>query len=193
MSRHLSPEEFVDALDGASPASARHLAACAECREELASLQATLGDARRAENISASEPSPLFWDHFSARVKQATANEPVDIRWSWARLVWKPAAALLVAAGALAIGLYVRPEVRPASSAAGGARPTVELASAALPAFEDDGSWSLVTALASELDWNELSQVAGPADGVADAMIEELTSEQREALARLLQKEMGDL
>jgi hypothetical protein len=150
-------------------------------------------DARGIESVDAAEPSPLFWDHFSARVKQATADEAVGSRWSWGRWAWKPAAALAVAAGALAIGLYVRPAVDPAGSLAGGTEPASELASAALPAFEDDGSWSLMTALASELDWNELSQAAEPAEGVADAMIEELTSEQREALARLLQKEMGAL
>jgi hypothetical protein len=193
MSRHLTPEEFVDALDAASPASASHLAACAECREELTSLQATLGAARGARETAASEPSPLFWDHFSARVKQATADERVGSGWSWGSIGWKPVAALTVAAGALAIGLYLRPAAPPAGPAPGGALPAIELASTTVPAFEDDGSWSLVTALASELDWNELSQAATPAEGVADAMIDELTSAQREALARLLQKEMGDL
>lgn len=190
MTRHLSPEEFVDALDGASPASATHLAECAECREELAALQSTLGAAR---GLEPDEPSPLFWEHFSARVKQATANESVGAPWSWGRFAWKPVAALMVAAGALAIGLYVRPAVEPTASVAGGVQPATELASAAVPALEDDGSWSLVTALASELDWNELSQAAAPSEGAADAMIEELTSEQRETLARLLQKEIGDL
>jgi hypothetical protein len=192
MTRHLSPEEFVDALEGSSPASAVHLARCAECREELATLQATLAEARRSEDAEASEPSPLYWDHFSARVKQAVANESVSPRWSWGRLGWKPAAALMTVAGVLAIALYVRPGGQPAGAPAGGAQPAIELASA-VPAFEDDGSWTLVTALASELDWNELSQAAEPADGAADAIIEGLTSEQREALARLLQKEIGDL
>ena len=190
MTRHLSPEEFVDALEGTSTASAAHLAECAECREELASLQVTLGDARHVE---ASEPSPLFWDHFSARVKQATAAEPVGAGWSWGRWVWKPIVAAMAAAGALAIGLSMRPGSQPAVSGAGPVQPATELASVAVPGFEDDGSWSLVTALASELDWNELSQAAEPAEGTVDAMIDELTAEQREALAKLLQKEMGAL
>ena len=190
MTKHLTPEEFVDALDGTSTASAGHLAECAECREELASLQATLGDARHVE---ASEPSPLFWDHFSARVKQATAHERVGAESSWGRWAWKPAVALMAAAGALAIGLSMRPSLEPAASVAGPGKPTTGLASDAVPGFEDDGSWSLVMTLASELDWNELSQAAEPAESTVDAMIEELTSEQREALARLLQKEMGDL
>jgi hypothetical protein len=190
MTKHLSPEEFVDALDAASPASAKHLAECAECREGLASLQATLAEAR---GIHADEPSPLFWDHFSARVKVATADESVGTRWSWGRFAWKPAVALMATAGALAIGFYMRPAVDPAASLAGAVQPASALALAAVPTFEDDGSWSLVTALASELDWNELSQAAAPSEGAADAMIEELTSDQREALARLLQKEIGDL
>jgi hypothetical protein len=143
--------------------------------------------------LEADEPSPLFWDHFSARVKQATADEPVGTSWSWRGFAWKPAVALMAAAGALAIGFYMRPAIEPGTSQAGGVQPATELASAAVPGFEDDGSWSLVTALASELDWNELSQAAEPADGAVDAMIDELTPEQREALARLLQKEMGAL
>ena len=190
MTRHLTPEEFVDALDNTSPTSRAHLAECADCREELASLQATLGDARELE---ASEPSPLFWDHFSARVRQVTSNEPIASGWSWWRWVWKPAFAAMAVAGALAIGLYVRPAVKPAGSVAGSVPPASELALAAVPGLEDDGSWSLVTALAAELDWSELSQAAEPAEATVDAMIDELTSEQREALARLLQKEMGDL
>ena len=190
MTKHLSPEEFVDALDGTQPASATHLAECAECREELSRLQVTLGEAR---DLEAEEPSPLFWDHFSARVKQATAAESVGTSWSWGRFAWKPAVALMAAAGALAIGVFMRPALEPDAPLAGGVQPATELASAVVPAFEDDGSWSLVTALASELDWNELSQAAAPSEGTADAMIEELTSEQRETLARLLQKEIGDL
>jgi hypothetical protein len=190
MTKHLSPEEFVDALDGTQPASATHLAECAECREELSRLQVTLGEAR---DLEAEEPSPLFWDHFSARVKQATAAESVGTSWSWGRFAWKPAVALVAAAGALAIGVFMRPALEPGAPLARGVQPATELASAVVPAFEDDGSWSLVTALASELDWNELSQAAAPSEGTADAMIEELTSEQRETLARLLQKEIGDL
>ena len=126
-------------------------------------------------------------------MKLATADESVGNRWNWGRFDWKPAVALMAAAAALAIGFYMRPAIEPAASIAGGVQPTSELASAAVPGFEDDGSWSLVTALASELDWNELSQAAAPSEGAADAMIEELTSEQRETLARLLQKEIGDL
>jgi hypothetical protein len=74
MTKHLSPEEFVDALEGtASSVSATHLRECESCRAELADMRSVLDDARAVE---ASEPSPLFWDHFSARVKGATLQEP---------------------------------------------------------------------------------------------------------------------
>jgi hypothetical protein len=60
-------------------------------------------------------------------------------------------------------------------------------------AIADDGSWGLVVGLASELKWSDVHEVAEPASGTADAMIDEMTAAQREAFVRLLQKEMGDL
>ncbi len=58
-------------------------------------------------------------------------------------------------------------------------------------AATDDGSWGLVIGLASELDWADVREVAKPAEGTADRMIEELTPAQRDEFARLLQEEMG--
>ncbi len=87
MTRHLSPEEFVDALEGTtSPVSATHLRECESCRAELADMRSVLDDARAVE---ASEPSPLFWDHFSARVKAATLQEPSGAAWL-SSFSWRP-------------------------------------------------------------------------------------------------------
>ena len=120
MTKHLRPDEFVDAMDGALPAArGAHLEQCAECRAELDGL---LSMQREAAADDAPEPSPLFWDHFSARVKQVTADESIGTRWNWGRFAWKPVAALTVAAGALAIGLYVRPAVEPAAAGPAGQR-----------------------------------------------------------------------
>lgn len=184
MTAHLSPVEFVDALEGGlSPSRDAHLSACAQCQSELAEIRAAADEARATE---VPEPSPLFWDHFSARVKQATRETTPRSWWlTW----WRPAAALAVAAGALAIGLGIR-QASDEPPASGSALTEVAVGQ---PLFEDDGSWSLVMDIAAEMDWSEVSQVATPVAGTADAIIEELTSEQREALARLLQKEMGDL
>jgi hypothetical protein len=43
------------------------------------------------------------------------------------------------------------------------------------------------------MEWDEVRQAITPVEGTADAMIEELTPAQLDALARLLEKEIGDL
>jgi hypothetical protein len=186
MMKHLSPEEFVDALEGAvSPVADAHLRECEPCRAELADMRAIVDVARAAE---ASEPSPLFWDHFSARVKDATQQEPSRAPW-FSVFGWRPVAALAVAASALAIAMYVRPANAPVPDG----DTTGGFIAATTPSIDEDGSWNLVMALASELEWSDVSQAAAPVEGTADAMIEDLTPDQREALARLLEKGIGDL
>jgi len=90
---HLSPEIFVDLLDGSlTEASVPHLAGCHACRQQLAELR---GAWQAAESLEAPEPSPLFWDHFSRRVKEATATTTVPSHGWWP--AWRP----MVAFGAM--------------------------------------------------------------------------------------------
>jgi hypothetical protein len=86
--KHLTPPELIEAAEhSAPPARMTHVEACRACATAVAELRAALGDARLAADVP--EPSPLFWDHFSARVKDATSGEPVPHpRW-WAG-VWRP-------------------------------------------------------------------------------------------------------
>lgn len=185
MSEHLRPEDFVDALDGAPSASAQaHIDACAICQAELANLQSVVSDAERVE---APAPSPLFWEHFSERVRLATAAENVPGAAAWWHAWWRPAGMLAAAAGAIALVIALRPAApSPDGAVAGTASPVQSLEVA------DDGSWGLVMGLASELAWTDVKEAAEPRAGTVDAVIEELTPSQREALVRLLQKEMGE-
>lgn len=82
MSTHLRSQEFVDALDGAlAPDRLEHLDGCGACRAELAAMQSVMIDVRPAGGVP--DPSPLFWDHFSERVRQATAADPVPDPAPW--------------------------------------------------------------------------------------------------------------
>jgi hypothetical protein len=192
MTNHLRPEEFVEALDGAlAPDLQAHLVACGQCRQELEQLRSLVGDVR---GVDAPEPSPLFWDHFSARVKQATLAEPVPAAGAWWRQwsslpkLLRPIGAVATGAVALALMFALRP-VTPVPSS-----PSVESVPVSVPMpVADDGSWGLVVGLASGLEWTDVHEVAEPVSGTADAMIDEMTAAQREAFVRLLQKEMGDL
>jgi len=80
---HLSPEEFIDVIDGTrSEPSVPHLQSCSACRDRIAELRATL---TAAADASIAEPSPLFWDQFSQRVHDAVAMEPVRGGWRSSR------------------------------------------------------------------------------------------------------------
>jgi hypothetical protein len=184
MSEHLRHEEMIDALDATLGAPRQaHVAACESCREELARLRSTLREVE-AQHIPA--PSPLFWDHFSARVQQATAGEALPSPQAWWHAWVRPVGMLAAAAGAVALVVVLRPS-HPAIGNAPADRPA-----AAVDALADDGSWGLVIGLASELDAADVREAAKPADATVDAMIEELTAAQRSALVRLLQEEIGE-
>src|SRR5947209_4084031 len=66
---HLKSNELIDLAEGIRPeASAPHLQACGDCRRQLDDLRAMM---TAAANVDVPEPSPLFWDHLSARVHAA--------------------------------------------------------------------------------------------------------------------------
>lgn len=184
MTEHLRPDQFVDALEGALPAEhAAHLELCDACRAELERLRTVHGDLL-ADDIP--EPSPLFWEHFSARVHEATAREPIAAA-SWWRAGWRPVVAL--GAAAAVILAFLTPMRQAPAAPAGSSEPAV---TATDLAFEDDGSWDIVMDLASGVAWEDLREAVVPVAGAADAAIEELTAAQREALVRLLKQEIGE-
>lgn len=177
MTHHLSPEEFVDALDGTLDARRmNHVRECEACRAGLESARVALAE---AQELRVPEPSPLFWDHFSARVTDATAAEVPRGRPAWFP-GWRPLGAIATALGALALVIVLRPAPAPSVVPVSG------------PAAMDDGTWGLVVGLAAELSWSDVHEAATPEDGTADAVIQDLSAAQREALARLLQQEIGE-
>ena len=196
MSRHLRPEEFIDVIDGpdaldaaASAPLRQHLDGCEACRAELDALRLTLTD---ASGVPPAAPSPLFWDHFSARVQRATAEERAVPESSW-RSWWRPAAAFAGVAGAIALIFALRPGA-PVNQGTEIAPESTTAVITPLPAFadpEEESAWGLVLALASEFDTDVVREAVTPQAGAADAMIERLTDKQRSELARLLQQEMG--
>jgi len=183
MTTHLSPDEFIDALDETLPsAHAAHLDECESCRAELAELSIALAD---ASAVPATEPSPLFWDHFSARVAHAIAAEPAR-RW-WLP-IWKPVAG----AAAIAAAVLLAVVLRPAPDAVVPAGEAVVADAGTVLVNEDDGSWEFVVGLSSDMAFDDVREAVTPAAGTADEAIAELTAEQRAALVRLLRQEMGE-
>lgn len=190
--RHLTPDEFVDLVEGALPgARAAHVETCAACRRQADDVRAALA---AAVEDDMPEPSPLFWDRFSARVRRAIDAEPARRSpWGW---VWRPAVGLPLAAAlvALIVGAVVwrvvpvptgEPEGTATAVVAPGVVPTDEVA---LP--PDDESWNLVAMIAATAEWDDTEAAgfsAGP--GAADRAVLLLTPEERAELARLLSAE----
>jgi hypothetical protein len=71
---HLTPEELIDSRERQlPPARQAHADTCAVCRAELAHLDEVLLDVAA---VDVPEPSPLFWDHLSTRIRDRVAHEP---------------------------------------------------------------------------------------------------------------------
>jgi hypothetical protein len=190
--RHLSAEELIDLAEGARPeSSAPHLASCDDCRRQLAGVRATLHAAAEAD---VPEPSPLFWDHFSARVHEAIAAEGTPRRvawfggWSWSRLAM-PVSIGALAAIVIAAGLTVRFSHHPDLSTP---EAVAEAGAAAEPGIvADDPSLDLVADLTAGLDWDTAGDGGlTTREGTADRAVAQLTEGERRELQRLLEQEL---
>jgi len=194
---HLKIEELLDLAEGArAEATAPHLVSCAYCREQLADLQAAMAAVAPGGN-EIPEPSPLFWEHFSARVREAvvveTASKPGMMDWAAGWLSWKVSAPVTAVAFLLLVTLSVRNAHAPAVSSETAALVTVAEAPADTAASStDDPSWALVTDLAADMDWDAVVEagLAAPT-GSVDRAVFDLSADERRELQRLLKEELA--
>jgi hypothetical protein len=184
---HLQPDALVDLAEGTRPeSSAPHLATCEVCRQQLAELKAMMS---AAADVAVPEPSPLFWDHFSARVREAVAAEGVSRRsfWSWPRLAL-PAAAAAMAGVILAVALNTGPVATPEA-------PTASVASVDLLSDPqspgDDTALTLVAELSSDMDLDAAREAGLAAGGSAEHAVTHLDGGELRELRRLLQEELA--
>jgi hypothetical protein len=198
---HLSTEQFVDAVEGVPAASASaHLEACERCRRQVADLRALMN---RAAEDDVPEPSPLFWDHLSARIREAVSVQPPPARglfgWLDARALFGagPAPAVTVIAASLLATVVVtgvaglRWNTDDRQSIGGKARAMADADADADP-LADDPSLQLVARLAADVDWESTPSVAlVTVAGGADAAVAQLTANERRELGRLLNEAMG--
>jgi hypothetical protein len=183
--RHLSPSEFVDLADGVlDPSRTSHVERCKECRAHAQALRSVMQEARATD---VPDPSPLFWDHFQRRVRQAVDADPAPRRsWFAVRPAVAFTAAMVLCVGVAFGTLYPRsPEERPvAVPRAPAAAATAGFAREA----SDDPAWTLLRDVAADMaieDAHAAGMTVGPS--AAENAVLELTPAERDELGRLLQ------
>ena len=182
MNEHLTKNELVDAVETRLDAARQaHMETCGACRDDVAAFGAVV----RALDDAVPEPSPLFWEHLSRRIREATAGEPVP-RTGWWRLGWQPVAAVCAMAvvGALAVALRTAPvrdtHVRDAA-------PVSDIASSAASA---DDTWAAMEQMAARLSNDDMHVVVATASELTPTL-GELSAREREAFVQLLGAELN--
>ena len=182
---HLTPDELIDAVDrGLSPERRAHLDTCDQCRLEATRLRSIIAEVRDADMP---EPSPWFWDHFSARVRTAIADElsaAPQRRWfDWPVLVPIAGLALIV----LALVSSLTSEVTTPQP-----QPVAIVASADTDSDADtEMQWQVVADLVGDVDLDAAHELGiSTAPGTADSAILRLTVVEQQELMRLLREEL---
>lgn len=202
---HLTAAQFVDLAEGTeADRGVPHLAECAACRRRLAELRATMADVDGPEDRGAHtvpEPSPLFWEHLSARVRDGVAEQGAPGGTRWVERWLRPRVVLPILAGvAGAVILAVAASRRPIVVNPIPATPLAIGESAQLPSLPpleplgaaDDPSLGLMADYGTALSWDDMREEMTPVShvGSADEAVIALSREERQELQRLLEEEM---
>ena len=200
---HLSPEELIDLVEGArAEADAPHLQSCEACRHQVAALRSAMSAVADAD---LPEPSPLFWDHLSQRVREAVAAEERPPSrfggWRWGRALpgapgalsgsWRAWAVAGVVASVV-ISIYVtapRTSMHPSDARDGAAAAAVPLEPFGTA---DDPSLALFADLTEQMDPLSITDVGWSSRvGAVDEVVASLTVDERLELQRLLKEELA--
>lgn len=202
--KHLTSPELIDLVEGRlSSDRAAHADGCGRCRAEADDLRETRA---LASGDAIPEPSPLYWDHFSARVADAIRDEtplaPGGAHPSWLRsplVGWAAAASLsllvmvsIVWRATLHAPAPVLVQNVDRSAAPPVDAPTGGTTAARTDDVESDGAWAIVRAAAEGLAWDDahaagLSAHPGSAEGIAL----ELSPDELSELALLIDGELA--
>lgn len=177
---HLTSDELVDALEQAlEPSRQAHLDACQPCQQQLTELGNVLSETR---GVDVPEPSPLFWQHLSARVRTAIDAEPVAAD-GWRQWLRWP---VLAPIGALALVVMTLALAVPRDTTT-----IPDLAIAAPAEASLDERFAIVADLVGDTDWDTMKSAGFTvAPGTADRAMLELTATEQQELTRLLQAEL---
>ena len=194
---HLTPDELIDVAEGTRrESSLPHLATCGVCRRQVADLRAVLSS---VAPIDVPEPSPLFWQQFSIRVRDAIAADPAGSgwRWVWTRfrtplvLAAAPAVLVLCVLAARVIAPRLMPSHAATASLASGV-PAAGQGAARDTLVVDDPSFELVADLTGPIDLDAAKEAGLAEQGSAEHAVTHLSQGELQELHRLLKQELGN-
>jgi hypothetical protein len=197
---HLNTAELVDIAEGAQPEeSTPHLAGCAQCREQVSDLRAMLS---AAQEVAVPEPSPLFWDHLSARVSEAVTaeGEPGLLRPPRTlvdRVTSVLSARAFQAAAVVAAGLLIAVLLNGRVPSPGGdapASPSARSGAVTEPLGDvsaDDVSLTLVASMTDDQDLETVREAGLAPRGTAEHAVTHMSDGELRELRRLLREELA--
>lgn len=198
---HLNTEELVDIADGArSEMSAPHLSVCEPCRSQLRDLRAMIA---ATQEVDVPEPSPLFWDHLSARVLDAVSTEPLptspQVGLASARAVlasvWR--ARTFQASAILALAVLILVFASRSIQAPSPVAPVASVADAGAAIdrlsglISDDVSLTLVASLTDGQDLEVVREAGLAPGGTAEHAVAQMSAGELQELGRLLKEELA--
>jgi hypothetical protein len=192
---HLKDDELVDLAEGTRPeSSSPHLASCEQCVAQLREMRTLMS---LAAEVEVPEPSPLFWDHLSTRVREAVAADASPQRpWldgsAWRRVLmpaWAAAVASIIIVVAVGSRL-VAPPALPGAPSTAVVRDTEVVDPWNDPAADDDESLTLVSSLSAGLDLEDAGEAGLAERGSAEHAVTQMNDAQLRELQRLLTQEL---
>lgn len=186
---HLNSQQLLAVAEHESldESAAQHLATCAGCRVRVDDIRAVIVTVAAGREIP--EPSPLFWDHFSARVRAAIAGETAEPRLAIRQVAWTLGAAVAAAAIVIAVSIGSKPAPRDKADAprmASTADP-----SGAIGELPVDASWQLIADLTPAMDWDAADEAGIVHPGTSERALLDLSDAERDELKRLLRTELS--
>jgi len=188
MTSHLTPEELIDALSDDASVSAlpadrlAHIAVCRPCAAQVSDMRALMSSVHLAGEVP--EPSPLFWDHLSARVRDAVDVTPVPVsQWGAWRASWRPMLAMAGVLGVVALTLTLSVWHSSSTSSPASSKTVASAEEQLAPQEGSEAMWEMIGTLAPTMHVEHTYGTAlQPGRGTTDAAIDSLTDVQRRAL-----------